>query len=55
MILDRSRYMEKCFFNLSTSQFDEIDHDPTAYIEGRVQKIMRKTKSKLLSFVYSKI
>ena len=55
MILDRSKYMEKCLSNLSTSQFDEIDHDLTAYIEGKVQKIMRKTKSKLLSFAYSKI
>ena len=55
MILDRSKYMEKCLSNLSTPQFDEIDHDLTVYIEGKVQKIMRKTKSKLLSFANSKI
>ena len=47
--------MEKCLSSLSTSQFAEIDHDPTAYIEGKVQRILRKIKSKLQSFIYSKI
>ena len=55
MILDHSKYMEKCLSSLSTSQFAEIDHDPTAYIEGKVQRILRKIKSKLQSFIYSKI
>ena len=55
VILDRSKYMEKCLCILSTSKFAEIDHDPTAYIEGKVQRILRKIKNKLPSFVYSKI
>ena len=33
----------------------EIDYDPTAYIEGKVQRTLRKIKNKLPSFVYSKI
>ena len=40
---------------LSTSQFAELDHDPNAYIEGKVQRTLRKIKSKLPSSVYSKI
>ena len=40
---------------LNTKQFAEMDHDPTAYIEGKVQRILRKIKNKLPSFVYSKI
>ena len=55
MILDRTKYMEKCLSILSTSQIAEIDHDSTAYIERKVQRTMRKIKNKLPSFVYSKI
>ena len=55
LILDRSKYMEKCLSILSTLQFAEIDHDPTAYIEEKVQRTLRKIKNKLPSFVYSKI
>ena len=44
VVLDRSKYMEKCLSILSTSQFAEMDHDPTAYIEGKVQRALRKTK-----------
>ena len=47
--------MEKCLSILSTMQFVEIDHHPTAYIEGKVQKTLRKVKTKQPLFVYSKI
>ena len=47
VILDRSKYMKKCLSILSTSHFAEIDHDPTAYIEGKVQTTLRKIKNKL--------
>ena len=54
--MDRSKYLEKCLSILSTSQFAEIDHDPTAYIQGgKVQRTLKKIKNKLRSFVYSKI
>ena len=55
VIWDRSKYLEKCLSILSTSQFAEIDHNPTAYIEGNVQRTLRKIKKKLSLFVYSKI
>ena len=55
MILDRSKYMEKYLSLLSASQFDEIDYDLTAYIEGKVQRTLRKIKNKLPSFVHFKI
>ena len=44
IILDRSKYMEKYFSILSTIQFAEIDNDPTVYIEGKVQKTLKKIK-----------
>ena len=40
---------------LSTAQFAELDHDPIAYVEGKVQRTLQKVKNKLPSFVYSKI
>ena len=55
VILDRRKYMEKCFSILSTSQFAETDHDPTAYIEEKAKRILRKITNKLPSFVYLKI
>ena len=55
VILDRRKYMEKCLSILSTSQFAETDHDPTAYIEEKAKRILRKIANKLPSFVYSKI
>ena len=42
IILDRSKYMEKYFSILSAIQFAEIDNDPTVYIEGKVQKTLKK-------------
>ena len=47
VVLDHSKYMGKCLSVLSTSQFAEIDHDPTAYIEGKVQRTLTKIKNKL--------
>ena len=55
VILDGSKCMEKCLSILSTSQFAGTDHDPTAYIEGKVQRTLRKIKNKLPSFVHFKI
>ena len=47
VVLYHSKYMGKCLSVLSTPQFAEIDHDPTAYIEGKVQRTLRKIKNKL--------
>ena len=47
VILDHNKYMDKFLPILSTSQFAEIDHDPTAYIKGKVQRTSRKIKNKL--------
>ena len=44
VILDRGKYMEKCLSILSTSQFAEIDHDPTAYIKEKVKRSLQFKK-----------
>ena len=46
--------MENFLSILSTTEFAEMDHDPTAYIEGNVKKTFRGIKNKLPSFIYSK-
>ena len=45
MILDRSKYIEKCLSILSITQFAEIDQNTTAYVEGKVQRTLRKIKT----------
>ena len=44
VILDRSKYMEKCLSILRTTRFAEINHDPTVFIEGKVQRTLREIK-----------
>ena len=46
--------MENFLSILSTTEFAEMDHDPTAYIEGKVKRTFREIKNKLPSFIYSK-
>lgn len=54
VILAPSKYTEKCLSIFSRSQFTKVNHDPTAYSEGKVQRTLKKIKNKLPSFVYSK-
>ena len=54
VILDRSKYIEKCLSILRTKRFAEINRNPTVFIEGKVQRTLRIIK-KLPSFVYFKI
>ena len=40
--MDRNKYMQKSLSILSTIKFAKIDHDPTAYNDGKVQRTLRK-------------
>lgn len=46
--------MENFLSILSTTEFAEMDHDPTVCIEGKVKRTFRGIKNKLPSFIYSK-
>ena len=46
--------MERCLSILSIRQHAKMNYDPTAYMEVKVQKNLRKTKIKMPSFLYSK-
>ena len=39
----------------SNKQFSKLDYDPTNKLESKVQRILRKIKSKLLKNVYKKL
>ena len=47
VILDRTIYIDKCLSMLSTKQFSKLDCDPTSKLESKVQRKLRKIKSKL--------
>ena len=44
VIMDRTKYVEKCEDFLNGERFDKIDNDPTASFETRVQSLLRKLK-----------
>ena len=52
MILDRSKYIEKCLSILSITQFAEIDQNTTAYVEGKVQRTLRKIKQTAINCLF---
>ena len=55
VILNRSKYIEKCPSIVNSNQFLQVDEDPTASIERKVQRTLSKIKDKIPSLLYSKI
>ena len=47
VIIDNSKYTEKCLELLDSDKFIEIDDDPTQNFEIRVQKCLKDMKSRL--------
>ena len=46
VILDTTKYTEKCMALLNTERFKRLTTDPTAAIERKIQKVFRKIKYK---------
>ena len=55
VILNRSKYIEKCMSILNTTQFSKIERDQTGFLERKIQRTLRKIKTKIPSNVYSKV
>ena len=55
VIMNRSKYLEKCLSILQGKQFMKLDRDPTSKLESKVQRILRKIKSKLSENIYKKL
>ena len=45
VILDRTKYIDKCLSRLATKQFSKLNYDPTSKLESKVQRTLRKIKS----------
>ena len=45
--MDRTKYTNKCLEILETNQFIKLNHDPAKSVEGKIQWLLRKFKSRL--------
>ena len=54
VILNRSKYIEKCLLIVGSSQFLQVDKDPTASIKNKVQRTLRKIKDKISTYFNQK-
>ena len=55
VIMDKSKYAEKGLTVLSTKQFQKLKLHPTKSIEEKVQRIVRKIKSKITIQEYKRL
>ena len=55
VIMDSSKYTEKCLGLLKNDQFAKINDDPAERIESKIQRCVRKLKSKIAKEEYSKL
>ena len=44
--IDRSKYTEKCLNTLQNEQFTKLKHDPTKSIKNKIQRELRKLKTR---------
>ena len=54
-IMNRTKYLDKCYTILDSNQFTKRDQDPTCYMENKVQGTLRKVKSTMPQTFYSKL
>ena len=55
VIMDSCQYMKKCLNMLNNDNFIKLTDDPTKSIQGKIQKAIRKMKSKLSKDKYNKV
>ena len=53
--MDRHKYSDKCLRLLLTKQFTVLNNDPTKTLESKVQRTLRKLKSKFTEQEYKKL
>ena len=55
VILDRTKYIDRCFPMVATKQFSKLCYDPASKLESKVQRTLRIIKQKLPENVYKKL
>ena len=54
-VMDKHKYLEKCMSMLTTKHFKQVDSDPTKTLESKVQRSLRKLKSRLSPYECKKL
>ena len=52
VIMNHAKYLEECLSILQGKQLMKLDYDPTSKLESKVQRTLRKMKSKLPENIY---
>ena len=55
VLLDKTKYVEKCFSIINTNKFKKLDKNPTVSYEAKIQRTLRKMKSRFTLQEYNKI
>ena len=55
VLLDKTVYIDKCLSILNTQQFQQLDVSPTAANEYKIQRPLRKIKSKFTQQEYNRL
>ena len=55
VLLDKTKYVEKCFSIINTNKFKKLDKNPTVSYEAKIQRTLRKMKSRFTLEEYNKI
>ena len=55
IIMDKSKYLDKCLEILETDKFVKLDEDPTPQFETRVQNCLKRMKKRLGIKTYRQI
>ena len=54
-MLDKTKYVEKCFSVINTSKFKKLDKNPTVSYEAKIRRTLRKMKSRFTLQEYNKV
>ena len=55
VIMNRSKYLGECLLILQGKQFMKLNYDRTSKLESKIQRTLRKIKSKLQENIYKKL
>ena len=54
-MLDKTKYVEKCFSIINTNKSKKLDKNPTVSYEAKIQHTLRKLKSRFTLQKYNKV
>ena len=55
VIMDKTKYQEKCSALINTNQRVKLNRDPTKEIETKIQRVLRKIKTNISSQEYLRL